>query len=259
MIALAVDDERLMLDALVKAVEASPDIDHVQSFSSCTAALEWAAENPVDVAFLDISMRGMGGLVLAERLQACRPECRVVFCTGYSEYAVDAFKIHVSGYLMKPITAADVQNEIDHIKGVRVIVGTPLLTVKCFGNFEVLAGGTPLHFKRSKTMELLAYLIDRNGAAVTAKQICAVLWEEPEQESRHMNYFWQLLDDLRHTLDSADAGAVLVKTGNRYAVDPEQLECDYYQFLKDGHPPFLGEYMTQYSWAEATTGYLLNV
>ena len=64
-------------------------------------------------------------------------------------------------------------------------------------------------------MELLAYLIDRNGAAVTAKQICAVLWEEPEQESRHMNYFWQLLDDLRHTLDSADAGAVLVKTGNR--------------------------------------------
>lgn len=254
MIALAVDDERLMLDALVRAVSASPDIETVHSFSGCTAALEWVTGNPVDIAFLDISMRGIGGMGLAERIQEIRPDCRIVFCTGYSEYAVDAFQIHVSGYLMKPITAQAVQGEIDHIKGEKA--KEKILTVKCFGNFEVLCHGEPLHFKRTKTKELLAYLVDRNGAGVTAKQICAVLWEDDLDESRHLNYFWQLLDDLRHTLKDAGADAILLKNGNSYAVDPDQLDCDYIQHLKTGRPAFHGEYMTQYSWAEETAAYL---
>lgn len=255
MIALAVDDERLMLDALVKAVSASPDIEDIHSFTGCTAALEWADNNPVDVAFLDISMRGMGGMGLAEKLQSIRPDCKIVFCTGFSEYAVDAFKIHVSGYLMKPITAQAVQGEIDHIKGEKA--KAKVLTVQCFGNFEVLSNGEPLHFRRTKTKELFAYLVDRNGAGVTAKQICTVLWEDGADEGRHMNYLWQLLDDLRRTLAGVHADGVLLKTGTCYAIDTKRLDCDYYQHLKTGHPAFLGEYMAQYSWAEVTVPLLL--
>ena len=115
MIAIAVDDEILMLGALVKAVSASPDIREVSKFSSCEAALEFVKSNPVDIAFLDINMRGMGGLALAENILAARPNCKIVFCTGYEEYAIPAFKLHASGYLMKPISAEDVQAEIDNI------------------------------------------------------------------------------------------------------------------------------------------------
>ena len=116
MIAIAVDDEKPMLNALVNAVKLSEDIGEVHSFSSCMEALEWINENQADLAFLDISMRGMGGLALAEKIQEKQPECKIVFCTGYSEYAVEAFRLHVSGYIMKPITAEDVQREIEHIK-----------------------------------------------------------------------------------------------------------------------------------------------
>ena len=62
MIAVTVDDERPMLQALTKAVAFSPDITAISEFSSCTKALEWVQNNHVDIAFLDISMRGMGGL-----------------------------------------------------------------------------------------------------------------------------------------------------------------------------------------------------
>ena len=65
MIAIAVDDEVLMLGALVSAIEASPDISEVARFSNCEKALEFVKDNNVDVAFLDINMRGMGGLALA--------------------------------------------------------------------------------------------------------------------------------------------------------------------------------------------------
>ena len=143
MIAIAVDDEVLMLGALVKAISSSPDISEVTKFSNCDEALEFAKNNSIDIAFLDINMRGMGGLALAENIIAARPNCKIVFCTGYEEYAIPAFKIHASGYLMKPISAEDVQTEIDNIKGVRQ--KEKVLTVKCFGNFEVYAKGENLH------------------------------------------------------------------------------------------------------------------
>ena len=174
MIAIAVDDEALMLGALVSAIEASPDIKEVYKFSSCEKALEFVKSNPPDIAFLDINMRGMGGLALAERITAASPDCKIVFCTGYEEYAIPAFKLRASGYLLKPISAEDVQAEIDNIIGVRD--KEKPITVKCFGNFEVYARNKKLVFKRLKTKELFAFLVDRNGAGMTAKQICAVLF-----------------------------------------------------------------------------------
>ena len=81
MIAIAVDDEALMLGALVKAISASPDIKEVTKFSDCEEALEHAKKNPLDIAFLDINMRGMGGLTLAQKILDVRPNCKIVFCT----------------------------------------------------------------------------------------------------------------------------------------------------------------------------------
>jgi len=255
MIAIAVDDELPMLYELAKAVKASPDIEAVSEFQSCSAALEWLESHVVDVAFLDIHMRGIGGLALAERIQSRQPDSKIVFCTGYSEYAVEAFRIHVSGYLMNPITAEAVQKEIDHIKGGDV--KKKLLRVRCFGNFEVFAGEEPLAFRRSRTKEVFAYLVDRNGAAVTAREICAVLWENTDDD-KNMNYLRQLFSDLRSSLRSAGADAVLQSSGNRYFLDMDQLDCDYARYLQFGTPKFYGEYMSQYSWAEETCALLLR-
>ena len=108
--AIAVDDEIYMLETLLEAVSASSDIEAVDALSSCSAALAHATEHPVDIAFLDINMRGIGGLGLAEKLLALQPGCKIVFCTGHEEYAVSAFQLHVSGYLIKPITAESISS-----------------------------------------------------------------------------------------------------------------------------------------------------
>ena len=253
MIAIAVDDEVLMLGALAAAVEASPDIEALAKFSACEDALQYVKENPVDIAFLDINMRGMGGLTLAEKILESCPDCRIVFCTGYEEYAIPAFKLHASGYLLKPVSAEDVQAEIDNIKGIRQ--SKKPLTVKCFGHFEVYAKGEKLTFRRSKTKELLAFLIDRNGAGVTVAEIGVALWEDNEDQ-KNQNYIHQLFRDLRQTLEAVGAEAVFQRNNYLYSIDPEKVDCDYYDYLKKGKPAFFGEYMTQYSWAEGTCGLL---
>ena len=254
MIAIAVDDEVLMLGALVEAIEASPDVAEVNKFSDCDKAMEFVKENAVDIAFLDINMRGMGGLALAEAILAARPDCKIVFCTGYEEYAIPAFKLHASGYLMKPVSAEDVQGEINNIKGIRQ--KEKPLTVKCFGNFEVYAKDEVLMFKRLKTKELFAFLVDRKGAGMTAKQICAVLFPEDTDDSKNAAYLRQLVMDLKNTLKTVGAERVLCHDTPCYYVDTGLIKCDYISYLETGKPEFRGEYMTQYSWAEDTCAML---
>ena len=254
MIAIAVDDEALMLGALVKAISASPDIAEVTKFSNCEMALEFVREHQIDIAFLDINMRGMGGLALAENILAACPKCKIVFCTGYEEYAIQAFKIHASGYLMKPISAEDVQTEINNIKGVRQ--KEKLLEVHCFGNFEVYAKGEKLNFKRLKSKELFAFLVDRKGAGMTAKQICAVLFPDDMDDNKNASYLRQLVMDLKNTLKTVGAESALRHETPCYRVDTSLIQCDYYSYLETGKPEFHGEYMMQYSWAEDTCAML---
>lgn len=253
MIAIAVDDEPLMLGALTKAIKTSDDIGSVADFTSCEEALDYVKNMPIDIAFLDINMRGMGGLSLAEKIITLCPTCQIVFCTGYEEYAIPAFKLHASGYLMKPVSAEDVQTEIDNIKGIRRTEKT--LTVKCFGNFEVFAKGEKLNFKRSKTKELLAFLVDRNGAGVTVSEIGVALWENDEEQKNH-NYIHQLFRDLRQALETVGAEEIFERKNYFYSINPEKIDCDYYTYLKTGKPVFNGEYMSRYSWAEETCGLL---
>ena len=116
MIALAIDDEQLMLYALEKAVRASEDIEEVVGFTNCDEALEWIEIYTPDIAFLDINMRGMGGLALAEKIIELHPECKIVFCTGYEEYALDAIQLRCSGYLIKPAGREQLEFELKNLR-----------------------------------------------------------------------------------------------------------------------------------------------
>ena len=155
---------------------------------------------------------------------------------------------------MKPISVKDVQAEIDNIKGVRQ--KEKLLTVNCFGNFEVYAKDEKLMFKRLKTKELFAFLVDRKGAALTAKQICAVLFPDDMDDNKNAAYLRQLVLDLKNTLKAVGAESVLRHEMPCYRVDTSLIQCDYLSYLETGKPEFYGEYMMQYSWAEETCAIL---
>ena len=132
-----------------------------------------------------------------------------------------------------------------------------LLEVKCFGNFEVYSQGKPLQFKRSKTKELFAFLIDRNGASMTAKQICAVIFADNNtDDSKNSAYLRQLVLDLKTTLKGVEAEEVFRHEAPYYRVDVGLIKCDYLNYLESKKPEFRGEYMTQFSWAEETCAML---
>ena len=252
--AICVDDEAILLRALTNTVEQSNDINTVASFSNGKSAIEYAKENPIDIAFLDIEIRQMTGIDLAVELRKIHPKLFVVFCTGYEQYALDAFKIHANGYLTKPIYAEDVQEQIDNIKA---LIGADVdkLVVKCFGNFDVYYDNKPLSFKRNKSKELFAYLIDRQGATASVIQIADALWEDVMDDKHIKNNLYQAYHQLKITLEEIGFGDAIIKNSTGYAVDKSFLDCDYYKYLnKEISLDDISqkEYMIQYSWAETT-------
>ena len=102
--AICVDDEYLLLRTLKNVVIQSPDIEQAIAFNDEHDALEWARDNDFDIAFIDIELHDMNGLELAKALHEIRSNARIVFCTGFTNYAVDAISLHMDvGYVMKPI------------------------------------------------------------------------------------------------------------------------------------------------------------
>ncbi|UFH57633.1 LytTR family DNA-binding domain-containing protein [Spirosoma sp. KNUC1025] len=98
---LVVDDERLALEVMESYIERVPFLHLAKLCLTPLQALEFIARNPVDVLFLDIDMPGLTGLQLLQTLKA--PPPLVVLTTAYSQFAVEAFALDVTDYLLKPI------------------------------------------------------------------------------------------------------------------------------------------------------------
>ena len=254
MVIIAVDDEKLALEALMNAIrEAAPEAE-LHSFRWSEDALMFAEKSHIDAAFLDVEMTGANGVQLAQKLMLYQPQINIIFATGYGKYRASAFDLHASGYLVKPITAERVQVELAHLRyPVRLAKRVQVYT---FGNFEVYLDGRPIEFKYSKTKELFAYLVDRKGAMCTVGEMRSVLFEE---DQGHETFFKSLRRDLLDTLEAAGCQEIISQQRGRLGVVPEQIECDYFDYLNDkgkGKAAYRGEYMTQYSWGEYTNGLL---
>ena len=110
------DDEPIALRGTIKIInEVVPDAE-ITGFSRAAKAIEHVTqtgEKP-DVVFSDIEMPGIRGLDFAVSFKTLCPESKIIFVTAYSHYALEAFRLHVHGYIMKPITAERVKEELDY-------------------------------------------------------------------------------------------------------------------------------------------------
>ena len=256
---LAVDDEKPALDYLVRQLESVEPDAEVVTFLDPKEALAYATENTVDIAFLDIEMYGLNGIELARRFKDVQPGLSIIFVTGFTRYAVEAFSVHACGYLLKPASKEALRTEIEVAKLRMPIRPKKRIYVQTFGNFEILIDGISPSFKRRKSKELLAYLIDRRGAAVNVQEVLAALYEDKDPDEAGGSLVRTLVADMMHALSASGADGLVEKRRNSLSLNVDMVDCDYYRFL-DGDTTainaYCGEYMVNYSWAEFTTGVL---
>ena len=98
--AVIADDERLMREQLVQALEeAWPELEIVGEAANGHEAVAMVQSLEPDVVFLDIRMPGMDGIQAAQALAA---KAHIVFVTAHDEYAIKAFEQGAIDYVLKP-------------------------------------------------------------------------------------------------------------------------------------------------------------
>ena len=244
---LLVDDETLQLLRLENSVKAVLKDDETLVFSNPEKALDEAKKTRIDLAFLDIEMPKINGIQLAKKLKHINPEIKVIFVTAYDHYALEAYKIHASGYVTKPVSVEKIEAEIKELEKIVQLKPTKKIQIKCFGNFEIFYQGQPVKFAYQKSKEVVAYLIDREGSMVNINELNAVLWEED-----HKSYLRNLIADIKLSLKAINCSDVFIKRHNECAIDINKVDCDAFEYKKDNPDAvrmYRGEYMIQYPWA----------
>jgi two-component SAPR family response regulator len=95
-----VEDEIISLTMVQALAEKTKLLDIQNTFPSAVEAIKWLVDNPVDLLFLDVEMPGMTGIELVRAL-TYKPQ--VIIISGKANYAVDAFELAVTDYLLKPV------------------------------------------------------------------------------------------------------------------------------------------------------------
>ena len=259
---LCVDDEDLVLQLTADMCRALRQQPEVAAFNRAGKALAWLEEHTADIALLDINMPDMDGLVLAARIKKLSPDTSVIFLTGYEQYALDALRLHASGYILKPVGMERLEEEVEYALSVhppkRELAH---IEARTFGEFDLFVDGRTVAFSRSKAKELLAYLIDRQGRGVTRADAFAALWEDEPYDRARQKYFDVVIRSLRQTLEENGVAEILEVRRGVMRICPDRLECDLYRFFAgdiDTIDSYRGEYMSSYAWANMTEGYLAH-
>lgn len=222
------------------------EVRHI--IASMKPAVVWLAANDENFA-------------LVEEAHSTSGKTNFIFVAKDPEKAFSAMSAHASGYILEPVTEEAIRTELKELRH-PVNEDETLLKVQCFGNFEVFSKGRIMKFARSLSKEAFAYMIDRRGAGCTVAEICSVLWENRPIDTNLKSQCRVILASLKKDLEAVGAGNVLVKEWNTWGVNADIISCDYYDFLRNKNKTevtYHGEYMSQYSWAEMTSGSLYQM
>ena len=259
--AICVDDERQTLQDTLSLCRELPQISAAEGFTEPRAALKWMETNAAELAILDINMPGMDGFTLARAIRGLSENTAIVFVTAHAQYAADAWAIHPTGFVVKPLTRERLAEEVEYAAewrtGRTARDGAPHVEVKTFGNFDLIVDGRKISFPRSKAKELLACLVDRRGIRMTRAEAFHLLWGEEEYNRSRQKMLDVIIRSLRGTLEENGVGSILQIEQGTLRIVPEELDCDLYRLLRgerDTIREYQGEYMSAYAWSSATEG-----
>ncbi|MBQ6972941.1 MAG: helix-turn-helix domain-containing protein [Synergistaceae bacterium] len=113
---ILVDDSKVILTEGVDILgEVIPNAT-ITGFIWPMEAVEYAKNNQVALAVLDIELGTSSGLDLSRTLLDINPQTNVVFLTAYPDYSLDAWKTEASGFMLKPLTAENVREQLRKLR-----------------------------------------------------------------------------------------------------------------------------------------------
>jgi two-component system response regulator AlgR len=112
---LIIDDEPPARSRMKRMLESLPECAVAGEAGSARQALELIPGLQPDLLMLDISMPGMDGMTLARTLQKVEKPPLIIFCSAWSDQALEAFECDAVDYLVKPVRKDRLQAAINKV------------------------------------------------------------------------------------------------------------------------------------------------
>ena len=216
---LLVDDHAVVREGLKRILTASDSQWHITEASSGFEALEILRQKPLDLAIVDLSMPGMSGLELIQRIRGSFPSVMVLVLSMHAEeqYAVRAFKSGAKGYVTKCTAAEELVAAV-----VKVAAGGAYVTTKLAERMVQQFNGTlsgPNHAQLSnRELDVLQRIV----AGQRLTDIAAALHLSIKTVSTHKSHIQEKLQlpstaaliryGLEHQIDNGDSGLSRLRT-----------------------------------------------
>ena len=113
---IMVDDEGIILQDGLQILEEVFPQAVITGFVRPSEAVRYAQDNRIALAFLDIELGKSNGMDVCEELLRINPQTRVIFLTAYMDYSISAWKTGASGFILKPLTAADLKAQMSRLR-----------------------------------------------------------------------------------------------------------------------------------------------
>lgn len=100
------DDDKNHVDIIreyINRIDIDCDFEIIEAYSG-EELLKLTKDKHIDIIFLDIEMKELNGIETGKKVRKMYEKTVIVFLTGYSNYALEAFQIDSFQYIVKPIT-----------------------------------------------------------------------------------------------------------------------------------------------------------
>ena len=101
---IILDNHKLIITEIRRQVLSVLPSAECVCFTKQREAIEYVKKHRVDIALLDVDMPGLNGIEVAELMCQINPRLNIIFVTGYPEYALQAFTVPVSDFIVKPVS-----------------------------------------------------------------------------------------------------------------------------------------------------------
>lgn len=236
--AIAVDDEELGLSRIIRLLKKSEYLSYIKGYTKSKEAIENIDVDNADIAFLDIEMPEINGLLLAEMLMEKNPRIEVIFITAYDKYALQAFEVNAIGYLLKPVELDSIKQKLERALlrqgSIKIEENLKKMYIKTFKYFLVSDNKNmknTIEFRTEKAKELLGFLLSYQGKPISKDKIIYMLWPDMEMERATKN-FHTTCYYVRKITKNLGISNFLLRKESGYSINMDCIDSDLNNFCR---------------------------
>ncbi|MGV2963053.1 response regulator [Paenibacillus sp. AGC30] len=232
---IIVDDEKMAIDVLSIMIKRLTQFQVTikGAFTNAVDALRFLEKEAIELVFLDIEMIDMHGMQIARQLLQKYPSLQIIFVTAHAQFAVDAFEVEATDYLLKPVHEKRLITALTKAKKKSQLqVKAPrnnkknLLYAHTLGSFYLLdTQQEVVKWRTRKVRELFLFLLFNQKGPMSNAIISEELWINLDFEKASSNLHTSIYQ-LRKLLKEKGIQDPIQLVNNHYQLNVE-IESDY--------------------------------